>query len=376
MKALAFLSTGLAQGGAETQLTSIAAALHARGWEILVISMLPPQYFHTELVSQGIEVKSLDMRRGVPDLRAIPRTISMLRERKPIALISFMFHANMLAQIAGRIAGVPIVVTSIRTENFGGFYRERIESLIGMFSEVITTNSALVAERLVKRHVVSTNRVRVIPNGIIVSRYRQSADPRQVLRTELGIHSEDFLWLAVGRLEAAKDYPTMLNAFRRAISVKPSYLLIAGQGPLLEQLNCLRHLLGIEDRVRFLGLRNDVPALLSAADGFLLSSAWEGLPNCVMEASAAGLPVVATRVGGTPELIEDGVSGFLTRPQDSKALSRSMLRLMALGEQERRLMGERARKHIEMHYGLATAVNLWEDLIVQLVREKGLTLLV
>lgn len=147
---------------------------------------------------------------------------------------------------------------------------------------------------------------------------------------------------------------------------------MAGQGPWLENLQRQSINLGISDRVVFLGLCRDIPSLLDAADGFVLSSAWEGLPNVVMEAMAAAKPVVATCVGGVPELVQEGVNGYIVPPGDSEVLAAAMVKMMALPEAERQAMGRAGRVHIEANYSLERVVDQWEELYRELLQRKGL----
>jgi len=368
-----FLITGLAYGGAETQLVNLAISLKKRGWEVRVVAMLPPQAFTEELKEAGIPLLILNMRRGVADPRAVFRLVKMLREWRPQILTSFMFHANLLGRIAGRLAGVPIVVSSIRNENFGGSRRDRVLRMTDWMGEISTTNSNLAADKLVKRGVVPRERIRVIPNGLVLDKFTVKNSSRTEFRQQLGIIERDFLWLVVGRLEEQKDYSNLLQAFKIIIQDgHEAQLRVAGQGPLLENLQRQSINLGISDRVVFLGLRRDIPSLLDAADGFVLSSAWEGLPNVVMEAMAAAKPVVATCVGGVPELVQEGVNGYIVPPGDSEALAAAMVKMMALSEAERQAMGRAGRAHIKANYSLERVVDQWEELYKGLLQRKGL----
>jgi len=368
-----FLITGLAYGGAETQLVNLAISLKKRGWEVRVVSMLPPQAFTEELKEAGIPLSTLNMRRGVADPRAVFGLVKMLREWRPQILTSFMFHANLLGRIAGRLAGVPIVVSSIRNENFGGPRRDRMLRMTDWMGQISTTNSNLAADKLVKRGVVPRERIHVIPNGLVLDKFTVKNSSRTEFRQQLGITERDFLWLAVGRLEEQKDYSNLLQAFKIIIQDgHEAQLRVAGQGPLLENLQRQSINLGISGRVVFLGLRRDIPLLLDAADGFVLSSAWEGLPNVVMEAMAAAKPVVATSVGGVPELVQEGVNGYIVPPGDSEALAVAMVKMMALPEADRWAMGRAGRAHIEANYSLERVVDQWEELYRQLLQRKGL----
>lgn len=368
-----FLTTGLGYGGAETQLVRLASCLKGRNWEVRVVCMLPADYYAHELQEVGIPVVSLGMRRGVPDPRAVFRLIGILRRERPLILTTFMYHANLLGRLAGHLSGVPVVISSIRNENFGSGLRDRIMRFTDALADMTTSNSYLAGEAVVRRGVVPAEKLRVIPNGIDTALYAWTPDIRIRVREELGIAQNSFLWLSVGRLEEQKDYPNLLVAFGRVARKRPeSVLCLVGQGSLRQRMEDLVCRLGLEGRVRFLGLRRDVPRLLAGADGFVLASAWEGLPNAVMEALAASVPVVATRVGGVPELVIEGKSGFMVPPKAPDALADAMLRLMSLPSHARRQMGQFGRSHVEARYGLERVVDQWEALYKELLERKGI----
>jgi glycosyltransferase involved in cell wall biosynthesis len=200
------------------------------------------------------------------------------------------------------------------------------------------------------------------------------AGARESVRGSLGLGRE-FVWLAVGRFEIQKDYPIMLRAFARVHErVSRAVLLLVGRGSLQGETEALARELGLGASVWFLGVRDDIPELLNAADGYVMSSAWEGMPMVLLEATAAGLPIVATRVGGNQEVVCDGESGFLVPPRDADALALAMLRLMEMPEVQRRDMGDRGREHVQSHYGLKRTIACWESLYHEVLARKGLTL--
>jgi len=370
---ITFITTGLAYGGAETQLVNLATKLKERGWDVRVVSMLPPQAFVEELKNAHIPLATLDMRRGVADPRAVFRLLKILREWNPQIITSFMYHANLLGRIAGRLAGIPVNISSIRNEKFGGPWRERIMRITDWMGNVSTTNSKIAADKLIKRGVVAKERIRVIPNGLVLEKFAIKNSNRTAFRQKLGIAEDEFVWLAVGRLEEQKDYPNLLLAFKMIIQDgHEAQLRVAGQGPMLENLQRQSMDLDIYDRVVFLGLRRDIPLLLDAADGFVLSSAWEGLPNAVMEAMAAAKPVVATNVGGVPELVKEGETGFIVPPRNPEALAQAMEKMMALTREKRLEMGNAGRTHIEANYSLKHVVDQWEALYMELLQQKGM----
>lgn len=366
------LSTSLGLGGADRQILYLARALLTNGFEVRLVSMTPLLEMGRQAVGEGLPITSLEMNRGQADWASFQRFVTILRDWRPHVLTTFMYHANLLGRLAGRWAGVPVIVTSIRSEQNGSAARDWLMRLTNWMDDSCTTNSNEVAESLRRRHLLpGGGKSRVIANGVDPIAMTGTAADRDRVRNELGLSSAAFLWLAVGRLWEQKDYPTMLQAFQPLASA-PARLAIAGRGPLLDELKSQTQRLGIDSEVAFLGVRHDIPALLSAADGFVLSSAWEGMPNVVMEALAAGVPVVATGVGGVPELVESGKSGFVVPPRDPGALSEAMRRLMKLPPEQLKQMGQHGRQHIAANYGMSSMAKRWIGLFEELLNRKGI----
>ncbi|HOS42564.1 MAG TPA: glycosyltransferase [Armatimonadota bacterium] len=371
MRHVAILTTGLAFGGAETQLVRLAMGLQARGWTVSVLCILPPQAFTEELGAREIPVYTLNLRARPASLRAFPAAIGLLKRLRPDALVSFNLPANILGRLLGKLAGIPAVITSIRTESIGRGRRLALRLTDG-WSTVTATNSRIVAEKLVRAGVVSAARAAVIPNGLDIERFQVAPEVRAARRAELGLAPETFLWVAVGRLQPAKDYHTLLEAVGRlAPDAPPLLVAVAGQGALHAELAGRAAELGVAERVRFLGLRRDIPALLNAADALVLSSAWEGMPNAVMEALAAARPVVTTEVGGVRELVLEGGSGFIVPPRDADALAAAMQRLMHLPAETRMAMGQAGYQHIYDHYRVEQVISQWEQVICGAIPRDG-----
>jgi glycosyltransferase involved in cell wall biosynthesis len=216
--------------------------------------------------------------------------------------------------------------------------------------------------------MVTEKKLAVLPNGVDVEAWRPDAAVRIAARREFGIGKE-FLWFAAGRLEPVKDYPTLLQAF--AQTREASRLVIAGSGPLQNELVRMAATLRLENRVRFLGFELDVRRWMQSADGFVLSSLWEGLPMGLLEAAACALPAVATDVPGTHEVIADGQSGWLTPAGDAAYLAEAMNRMMQTPLEDRRSMGERARQLIIERYSLDAVLDQWVALYRDLLNRRG-----
>ncbi|HET6796254.1 MAG TPA: glycosyltransferase [Gemmatimonadales bacterium] len=365
------LSTSLGLGGADRQILYLAHALLEHQYEVKLVSMTGLGEMGSRALSQGFPILSLEMQRGRADWASFQRLVGLLQEWRPHVLTSFMYHANLFGRLAGKWAGVPLIVTSIRSERNESNTRDWLMRLTNWMDDAYTTNSQEVADSLLRRGMLARRKVRVIPNGVDIAALTAPPETRSRLRAQLEVAPEEFVWLAIGRLLPQKDYPTMLRALKPLAGT--ARLFIAGRGPLLDQMKELAQQLGIGARVGFLGVRDDIAALLAAADGFVLSSAWEGMPNVVMEALAAARPVVATSVGGVPELVQPDVSGWLAPPRNPGALSQAMDRLMALPPEQRREMGLAGHRHVAAHYALETMAQRWMTLYRDLLLQRGLS---
>jgi glycosyltransferase involved in cell wall biosynthesis len=360
------LTTNLARGGAETAVANLAVSLARRGWPVHVVSLIEPSAFQAELAAAGVPLHSLQMRPGRPNPLGVARLLAILRQVRPRVLHSHLFHANLLARAIRLVFPVPLVVSTLhsmaessrRSADVRG--RDWLYRLTDPLADVTVAVSEAVAERHASARAVPRARLRVIPNGVDTGRFRPDPARRARTRAELGL-GEEFAWLAVGRLMWKKDYPTMLRA---AVKARSGVLLIAGAGPLEDELRALG------TGARFLGPREDIPALMNAADGLLQSSVVEGLPMVLLEAAASGLAAVATDVGGVREAVLDQCTGFLAPPGDPDALAAAMSRLSALPAEDRGRMARAARQLAldRFDQGLVTA--RWEQLYLTLLPER------
>jgi len=197
-----------------------------------------------------------------------------------------------------------------------------------------------------------------VMNGIDCAEFFADTASRAETRQSLGCVDGQLIFIAVGRLTEAKDFPNLLRAFVPVSAELPqSALWIVGDGPLRGELHALAETLGLAGQVRFLGIRRDIPTLLQAADIFVLSSAWEGFCLEAAEAMATQLPVVVTDSGGVRETVGD--CGFLVAPGDSGALAAAMLQAARLSPAKTQQIGERGRQRILEQYSLERMVERW-----------------
>lgn len=365
-----FLLTSLDVGGAETQVINLASRFKERGWTVRLVSMLAPEAWFDTLESMQIEFVSLHMPRGIPDVRGLIRLVALLRKWRPHVLHCHMVHANILGRIARLASPVPVVISTAHNIDEGGHWRELAYRFTDGLADITTNVSQAAVDCYVRVGAAPENKIRFIPNGLDTDRFKPDGQYVKALREELGL-DDSFVWLAVGRLEKEKDYPCMLRAFAMVQAAGRSMLLIAGRGPDEGALKSLARDLGIADRVRFIGVRTDVERLMNAADAYVMSSAWEGLPMVLLEAAATALPAVTTDVGGCREIVIDGETGAVVQPENPRELAEAMLRIMTMPEAQRLALGRAGRRHVEKYFRLDRVVDVWEALYEEFLSRKG-----
>lgn len=359
---LAFLITGLGYGGAETQLLRLATEMRNRGWEVLVVSMLSPTGLAMNFERAGIPLASLHMVRGIADPRGPLRLLALLRRFRPHVLHSHMVHANLLARVIRLVHRVPVLISTAHSINEGGRWRALAIRTTDSLCDLTTSVSLAAVDRYRRERLAPEHKLLRMPNGVDMERFRGDPKGRTRVRRALDIE-RSFVWLAVGRFTAAKDHPTLFRAFSRLARRHPdAVLLVAGEGPLRNNYLEILRQLNLLERVHFLGFRSDVADLMNAADAYVMSSAWEGLPMVLLEAASAGLPIIATDVGGNGEIVQQGSTGYLAPPHDPGALAAAMERLLETPASHRQRLGREARRQVARKYGLDRVAGQWENL--------------
>lgn len=366
---LLLVTTSLARGGAERQVVDLALAFHARGWDVAVLSMTRPTDHVDELEVAGITVHRLDMRRGRPTPAGFLRYVAFVRRWKPDIVHGHMVHANLLARIGRVLApGVPVVCT-VHTVQEGRRWRAVAYRLTDWLASATTAVSQAAADRSIGTGAVPRNRITVIPNGFDFSRARVPGGAGSAIRREL--RAEDsFLWLTVGRLVPEKGHDILLDAFAGVVHDRPTArLVIAGDGPERQALDRAITRLGLSGLATLLGERRDVSTLLDAADAFVLSSRWEGLPMVLLEAAAQALPIVSTDVGGCREVARPDLGAVLCSP-DPRGLASAMLQVIDLPPTERASVGWGLRRHVEADFEIGAVVDRWDALYASLLERR------
>jgi len=315
------ITTGLKLGGAEHQVVALARAFLAHGHAVAILSLSPGRELD---VPADAHVVELNMRKTPTGMaRALWQARDLVGSWQPDVIHAHMIHANVFARLLTRIVRCPPLVCTAHSFREGGRLRMLAYRVTDRWSALNTHVSEDGRTGMVAAGAVRADRISVMPNGIDIDRFHPNAALRGATRARLGISAGTRLALNVGRLVPEKAQDLLLRAFAQIDpATLPIHLLIAGGGPLQETLNKQIAALGLASRVTLLGPRDDVQALLNAADTFVLSSNIEGLPMVLVEALACGCPVVATDAPGVSEVLHD--QGVIVPRGDAAALATAL----------------------------------------------------
>ncbi len=366
MNSIAFLIPSLSRhGGAERQTAQLAGGLAKRDWRVSVVTLAnSDEEERLKLGAQGVACIDLSMRKGLADPRGWMRLCLWLRANRPDIVHAHLPHAAWMARWSRLFAPARVVIDTIHTAGTGAAGRRLGYRWSNWLTDHVTAVSHGAADAWLMAQMVPADKLTILPNGIDTELWKPDPRMRIEIRKQLGI-GDTFLWLAAGRLEPVKDFPTLLRAFAQLPA--QAHLVLAGSGSQERELRSLATHLGLADRVRFPGFEPDLRRWMQAADGFALSSLWEGLPMSLLEAGACGLPSVATEVAGANEILAGTHNGFLARVGDPASLAAAMTRLMNLSGQSRQSMGQAARETVIARYSLPDALDQWEHLYASLL---------
>lgn len=352
--------TGLGVGGAETQVTALADSYVEAGHSVTLLSLQGNSQIRPK--NQKVTLVELQMtRRPASFVNSFLLARQLIKREAPDVVHGHMIHANFFVRLLRLTVHIPKLICTSHSTYEGGRLRTLFYRLTQHLSDLNTNVSENAVEAAVKSGKVQPGRMLAVYNGIDVRKFSSNKGERGAIRGKLLSDPADLVLLAVGRFVPAKDYPNLFAAFIEVLKERPrTRLWIAGGGPQEAICRELARGLRLEENVTFLGVRNDIPALMSAADVFVLSSAWEGFGLVVAEAMACELPVVATDCGGVREVV--GNAGSLVPPGDSSALGIALLRALTMSDHERETLGRAARIRIVNQYSLDASVRRWLQL--------------
>lgn len=366
-----WLIDSLTVGGAESLTAAIAGEARRRGWELTVafLKRLGDNAYEETVRAAGVPVVHLAAK-NLRDVAAYRRLGRLLGSGGFDVVHAHLAYASIWAALAASAVGVPLVATlhvapePVPLLSREGLRRRLLVALLARRAARVVAVSRALAETWAEAGLPAA-RLTVVHNGVDLSRFEGAAADRDEVRRRLGIAAGAPLVATVTVLRPGKGLPDLLAALARLRAEWPeAVLVVAGEGPLGPALRRRAVELGVDGSVRWAGFCRDVPRLLAAADLFVLASRWDAFPTALIEALAAGVPVVATRTGGIPEIVDDGGDGVLVPPGDVPALARALSGLLAASAEERSAMGERGRLRARRHFSLAA----WGDRLEALYR--------
>ena len=315
------------------------------------------------LVDTNVPVFELRRKPG-NDPRLIRDLYRLFRRVRPHVVHTHAWGTLIEGIVAARLARVPAIVHGEHgTLQLRG-YQKRLQRLAWGRADRVLSVSSLLAARMARETGFPVERIHTIRNGVDLSRF--GTHSRADARAALGIAPEALVIGTAGRLVPVKDHATLLEAVAQLPPHLGATLLMAGDGPLRPQLEAAVTRLGIHDRVRMLGHCPDIEKVLAALDVFVLSSVSEGLSNTILEAMAGGLPVVATRVGGTEELVVEGETGLLVASQSPAAMAGALAALLQ-DRDRRRAMGRAGRLRAQSEFDLRSVIRRYAQMYLDTV---------
>ena len=358
----------LLYGGGEGQLCELVRGLDAQRFQCFVYCLSDEASPYEErLRAAGAELRFIK-RHGHFDIVRLLKLARLLRQDRIDLVHSFLFLANAYTWLARRLAGVPYLVTSARNCKEIGALRGWINQLAFRGSDAIICNGEAVRAFAVQHFRAPDAKIAVIANGVDLARFE--VDSVHACESASRSTSTDRIILTIGRLVPQKDLDLFIEAaFLLTRATTGVRFVIVGDGPCRERLERRVAERRLEDKISFLGTRGDIPALLREADIFWLTSAWEGMPNVLLEAMACAKPIVARDVGACREVVTHGVNGYLVNSRDARQIADYTLDLLAHPARAQE-MGQAGWRRVEENLSISAMIQATEKLYGSLLKSR------
>jgi len=315
------------------------------------------------------------------DVKALAKLFRLIRQERPHIVHTHTAKAGFVGRLAARLAGVPIILHTYHGHVLHGYYSplktwllRRMEQVLGYFTDCIIAVSKQVKQDLVSYGVASPEKITVIHLGFDLEPFLTCQQYRGEFRRELGLNGDVPLVAIVGRVFPIKNHRLFLDAAARVLAGEPAArFIIVGDGVLRSEMERHARELKIADKVIFTGWRRDLPRIYADLNALVISSDNEGTPVSVIEAMASGVPVLGTKVGGVPDLITDGETGYLVPPRDPDVLANAILRLIR-GSETTFTMSQAARSLVTERFTVRRLICDMEGFYKILLLKKGVAI--
>jgi len=362
-------------GGTETQAVELARRMDPQKYDVTLACLRKEGPLLERLNGSTVNVVEFHPKGGIDSPRGLyelARMVAYLRRGRFDVVHAHDLWSNMIGLVAGKLAGVPVIVTSQRDLSHLEWYQSSRKKWLRRAqnaSSAVLANARMIREGLVAEEGLAPDRVRVIYNGVDLDRFHASPSTRAKLFP--GMERAKLIVLVGNMHTDVKGQPTLIAAAPEVVSRFPqAHFVLVGDGAKRAAFEGAAQSAGLGTNFMFLGRRNDVPDILAACDIAVLPSAAEGMPNAVLEYMAAGLPVVASAVGGNLEVIADGATGLLVPAGDASALSQALSRLLADDVLALRL-ARKGRELVEQRFSFERLTREVGALYEELLQAKG-----
>ncbi len=377
-----FLVDSLNVGGTETQAVELATRLDVLRYEVTLGCLRARGQLLEKLAGTAVSIREFYPEGGFDSIRGMYQMLrlAMFLRRGGFHIVhTHDLYANVLGVPAAILAGVPVIISSQRDLSHLDLYKTGRRAWVRRlqnWSTAVLANSEAIRDAMLNENSVAAEKIRVIHNGVDMEKFRQRSEDRSWIVPEEAKHEaslEKEKWIVlVGNMHSdVKGHPWLVEAASAITREFPNArFVLVGDGALRKKFEARIAGSGLSKHFLFLGRRNDVPRILASCDLAVLPSKAEGLPNAVLEYLAAGLPTVATRVGGNAEIIEDGKTGLLVPPQDPARLAEAVLRLLrepgfADG------LGKNGRAYVASEFSYRKMIESTDRLYTELLRARG-----
>ena len=365
-----YLSHAFAVGGAEEMVLNLVRHLPS-SYKPAVACIHEAGPIGLEIERTGVPFKVLGLKPGLLRPFDVLRLQDFLHQCQPDIVHTFLLTGSLYGRFAAMMARVPVVIgTEVNVYQRKRPLHALAERWLMRGTDAVVASAESVREFYIKQVDADPAKVEVIYNAVDWSQLETTIS-REAMRMAMGVPVDAPLLGIIARLTEQKGHRVLLDALAQMPDLSQAHLVIVGDGPLRDELQRQAAGLGLADRVRFLGARRDLGNILAAIDVFVMPSFWEGLPLAMVLAMGAGLPVVATRVAGIPEVIQDGVNGLLVTPGESGELGAALSRVVN-DDTTRVLLGQAARAFVRPRFGIDGYVNAITGVYHRLLAAKGL----
>ena len=354
---LLYLITSLEFGGAQMGMVRILNNLPKSKYEIKILSITSSNDIEDKIDKEYISIIKLNIDSKKHIIRLMKDLFKIFQDFKPEILICSLYHATIFGRIIGKLTKIPVIINWLHSEYFGNIFRKITDYLTARFSSHILADSHFVYDIAKKKFKNMENISVVHIGGLDLNLFPQVKHQK---RKKIRIGS-------IGSLRNPKNYSFLIELFKEL----PHFCVaeIAGDGPQYSKLQKMIHENGLEKRFLLKGKVTNIPKFLSELDIYVQTSLWEGLCISVIEAAACGLPIVAFKVGGIPETVQDGINGFLIRPGNLNEFKEKLLKLI-FDFNLRRMMGMHSRRIAEEKYSLDKMVKKFDCIITNEIKSQ------